>query len=664
MRKILFFILSILISGIVVSQQAYQFKIDTKTMKIIDNPEQGIEPLKAPQITKSDIQSKLVTPPADRDANIVTVIPLGTVANAYGWGYAGGQESLIPVNQDLNTIAVVHRMGGDDDPGGYSGDLGYDVSFDGGLTWTTMIEFYIATENDGGEYFTDAARYPNAGILNPTDSDDPADSYLTYFAPTLLGSNDIWGAYATGVANFGDTAIHTKTLHEDLDYATGVPSAYFLTSQGLSISVDQDYDLVGSVYNDLLIVSNGYWDDGAQDIVYTFTDLDAPMDVSEYPYDEKVAFSPDGLTGYISVIGNDGNAEQMSGFSNVYPIYWKTTDGGESWEGPNFIQLDGPDGIGGIVYHHLTDQLIADLFEPPVPSREEISYSTAFDHDIAVDANGNLHIAVIIGPTGSDPQTITTAKGYLAAVDLFTTDGGTSWFVEEMGRPSTFRGTFGDISEDNRIRITTNWEGNRIFISWLDTDIEDAEDNDRPNLWCRGFNPSTYMKTENSSGEDGPTNVTLFSEGMWSAYFGNAAKYCFTNENGYNIPFVYEDMDPADPIAALTLKYIQDFYFTESQFTIIGVNENKAVKEMAVVSQNYPNPFSGESYVNIHLNNDTYVSMSIMSVTGQLISSKDYGYQTSGSHTLTIDANKLPQGVYFYTITAGDSKYTKKMIVE
>lgn len=664
MRKFLLFILSILISGIVVSQKAYQFKIDTKTMKKVENSKQGIEPVKAPLITKSDIQSKPIIPPADRDANIVTIVSLGTVANAYGWGYGGGQESLIPLNQDLNTIAVIHRMGGNDDPGGYSGDLGYDVSFDGGATWTTMIEFYIATENDGGTYYTDAARYPNAGILNPTGSSNPADSYLTYFAPTLLGSNDIWGGYTSGVANFGDTSVHTKTLYNDLDYAIGTPFGFFQTSEGLSISVDMDYDLVGSVYNDLLVLSKGYWDDAAQDVVYSFSELDAPMDVSEYPVDQKVAFSPDGMSGYISVLGNDGNAEQMSGYSNIYPIFWKTTDGGETWEGPSFIQLDGPDGIGGIVYHHLTDQLIADLFEPPVPTREEISYTTAFDHDVVVDNNGNLHIGVIIGPTGADPQSIITAKGYLAAIDLFTTDGGTTWFAEEMGRPSTFRGTFGDITEDNRIRITTNWEGNRIFVSWLDTDIEDAEDNDRPNLWVRGFNHYDYMKTENSSGEDGPTNVTLFSEGMWQSYFGNAAKYCFTNENGYNIPFVYEDMDPADPLAAVTLKYIQDFYFTESQFTVIGVNENKEVKEMAVVSQNYPNPFNGESYVNIHLNNDTYVSMNIMSVTGQLIYSKDYGYQTSGSHTLTINANDLPQGVYFYTITAGDSKYTKKMIVE
>jgi len=663
MKKTLLLMLAVCFSGMMIAQQSHHFKIDTKSKTRIENPEMGIEPIKSPTVTKSQITP--VLPSTDRNTNIVNIIDLGTVANAYGWGYAGGQESLIPLNQDLNTIAVIHRMGGDDDPGGYSGDLGYDVSFDGGATWTTMIEFYRATENDGGEYYKDAARYPNAGIVDPTGNyNNPDDAYLSYFAAILWGSNDIWGGYGYGVANFGDTSIHTKNLYYEVDLHPGVPSAYWMEPNGNSISVDIDYDLVTGSYEDQLIVSTGTWDETSEDLIYTFDGLDAPMDVSGYPYDEKVAFAPDGMTGYISVIGNDGNAEQIGGMSNVYPIYWKTTDGGENWEGPYFIQLDGPNGIGGIVYHHLTDELIDGLFEPPVPSREEISYTTAFDHDIAVDASGNLHIAVIIAPTGSDPQSIIPANGYMAALDIFTTDGGTTWFAEEMGRVGTFRGTFGDISEDNRIRIATNWEGNRVFISWLDTDIEDAEDNDRPNIWVRGFNYDNYMKTANAAGEDAPSNVTLFSAGMWQAFFGNMAKYCFTNDNGYNIPFVYEDMDPADPIAPLRLKYIQDFYFTEGDFIIQGVETDNSPKQFASVSQNFPNPFTNESFVNLSIGQGDNVVMDIYSITGQVVSTTDYGYLPKGNHSLRIDGENLGSGVYFFTVKIGEKKITKKMIVE
>ena len=228
MRKFILFFLSILMGGVVVSQQAYQFKIDTKTMKQIENTEKGIEPVATPAINKSDIQSERIMPTSDRDANIVTVVPLGTVANPYGWGYAGGQESLIPVNQDLNTIAVMQRMGGDDDPGGYSGDLGYDISFDGGQTWSTMNEFYIASENEGGEYYLDAARYPNAGFVDASLAGKGVeDSYLSYFAPNLWGLNDIWGGYSYGVVKLTDTSYHTKNIYIEQDFYLGVPYEFW-----------------------------------------------------------------------------------------------------------------------------------------------------------------------------------------------------------------------------------------------------------------------------------------------------------------------------------------------------------------------------------------------------------------------------------------------------
>ncbi len=662
MKKILLIVLALGMGASTMAQQAYSFKIDTKEQKRIDAPAIGIEPVKTLAVTKSDVQSAIIAP-ADRDVNIVTIVPTGTAANAYGWGYAGGQQSLTPVRNDLNTIAIIHRMGGDQDPGGYSGDMGYDISTDGGMTWTTQTEFWIAVENDGGTYFKDAARYPNAGLYKP----EGGDLRLVYDMPILWGSNGGWGGYGLGAVNTVDTSDHTRnmfTYPENSDFWMGVPSGYALSGQGLSLGVDLDYDIDGTTYNDQLILTKGYWDDGAQDFIFSQEGLDATFDVSVTSADEKVAFSADGQIGYICTLANDGQATQQSGYSNWYPVYWKSTDAGQSWDGPFFIQLDGPDGIGGIVYHHLTDQLIADLFEPPVPTREEISYSTAFDHDIAVDNNGNLHIGVIIGPTGSDPQSIITANGYLAAVDLFTTDGGTSWYVEEMGRPATFRGTFGDLTEDNRIRITSTPSGDKMFISWLDTDIEDATDNDKPNLWCRGFESSTYMKTQDASGNDAPTNVTLFSAGMWQAYFGQASKYCFVNGDTYTIPFVYEGMDPTDPVQPVTFQYIQDFAFSDADFTVQGVNDLAETNNIGSVSQNFPNPFNKESYVTVNLTKGTNLSLEVYTLTGQRVVAKDYGYTTNGTHTLTINAANLSSGIYFYTVTAGENKVTKKMLVE
>ncbi len=670
MKKIVLLALALGI-GFATYAQAYRFKIDTKQQKRIEAPAIGIEPVKSEAVVKSDIQEKRITPPADRNVNIVTIIEIGTAANAYGYGYGGGQKSLVWVDPDLNTFTNFHRMGGALDPGGYSGDLGYDISTDGGQTFTNMVECYRATNNNGGTYYADAARYPNHGIYNPEGNTDPANAYVVFFAPVLDGSNGSgWGGYGYGVANIGDTSYHTKHLvasHDD--YYQYIPDAYELTHDfSIAVDVNQDWTSGTMVYQGNLILNTSHWDETAKDFVYSQDLLDAPVEADlGRPVFTQVAFSQDGQTGYIVILGDDGSAEQPGGMTGLYPIYWKSTDAGETWDGPYFIQLDGPNGIGGIVYHHLTDEQIENLFEPPAPAREDINYTTAFDFDIAVDNNGNMHIAVVIGPTGSNEYSIVTAKYYIAAVDIFTTDGGTTWYAEEMGRIANFRGTFGDISCDNRIQITASQDYSKYFISWLDTDIEDAEENNQPNIFVRGFEPSTYMKTQgDANGTDGPTNVTLFSEGMWQAYFFAAPKVCFESDKGtYNIPFVYEDMDPNDPIQPVQFKYIQDFAFADADFAIQGVNKPETASDNnATVSQNFPNPFNGTTYFTVSLKQGSDVSLEVYTLTGQKVSEKDYGYITAGTHNLTISSDNLPTGVYFYTVNIGNQKVTRKMIVE
>jgi len=667
MRKLLLLVMLTGFGIATFAQKSYQFRIDTKEMKALDRTLTSVEPLSAVPLTKSDKQAKRITPPADRDVNIVSIISIGTSANAYG--YYGNQRSYVWVESPINAVSNFHRMGGALDPGGYSGDYGYDISTDGGQNFTNEIEVYKATNNAGGTYYLDAARYPDHAIYNPDGNTDPANAYIVFFGPNLDGSNGgSWGGYSYGVASIGDTSYHTKNLlssHDDFYHL--IPSAYDLTSQGLSMVVDINYDIANSTYLDQLNLIRGYWDDNVKDFVYTEELMDAEMPGSGGTADEKVAFSPDGQTGYICVLGDNDMAEQPGGFKGYYPIYWKSTDAGQTWDGPYFIQLDGPNGIGGIVYHHLTDEQIENLFEPPIPAREDINYTTAFDFDIAVDNNGNMHIAVVIGPTGSNEYSIITAKYYIAAVDIFTNDGGTTWFAEEMGRIENFRGSFGDISCDNRIQITASQDYSKFFISWLDTDIEDAEENNQPNIFIRGFDPTTYMKTQgDASGTDGPTNVTLFSEGMWQAYFFAAPKVCFESDKGtYNIPFVYEDMDPNDPIQPVQFKYIQDFTFTDADFVIQAIKKHETdARTNATVSQNFPNPFNGTTYFTLSLEKGNNVSLVISTLTGQQVSTKDYGYLTSGLHNLSISSNNLPAGVYFYTVNIGNQKVTRKMIVE
>jgi hypothetical protein len=82
------------------------------------------------------------------------------------------------------------------------------------------------------------------------------------------------------------------------------------------------------------------------------------------------------------------------------------------------------------------------------------------------------------------------------------------------------------------------------------------------------------------------------------------------------------------------------------------------------VSQNYPNPFIGSSTVKVNVRQSTGLSLEVVNMMGQQVYTVDAGVAQPGMNTITIDGTKLTTGVYFYTVRAGDTAITKKMIVE
>jgi hypothetical protein len=94
----------------------------------------------------------------------------------------------------------------------------------------------------------------------------------------------------------------------------------------------------------------------------------------------------------------------------------------------------------------------------------------------------------------------------------------------------------------------------------------------------------------------------------------------------------------------------------------VDVNENAA--SSLEISQNYPNPFNGQTFVQVTLNESSPVSLEVYTVTGQKVAMNDYGYKTAGTHTISIDGSQLTTGIYFYTVTAGENKVTRKMMVD
>lgn len=96
----------------------------------------------------------------------------------------------------------------------------------------------------------------------------------------------------------------------------------------------------------------------------------------------------------------------------------------------------------------------------------------------------------------------------------------------------------------------------------------------------------------------------------------------------------------------------------------LGVDDIERTSEIFVVSQNQPNPFNGTSDVIVYLRNSSEVSLTVTDILGNVVNQGNLGTLGAGNHTVTIDANGLTSGMYFYTLSTNFNSVTKKMQVK
>jgi hypothetical protein len=131
-------------------------------------------------------------------------------------------------------------------------------------------------------------------------------------------------------------------------------------------------------------------------------------------------------------------------------------------------------------------------------------------------------------------------------------------------------------------------------------------------------------------------------------------------------------MNTQDVTQPVQFKYIQDFSFTDADFVLptgnppispVGIFEPEN-ENIAVISQNYPNPFSTTSDILVRLMESTNLSIEIYNLTGQKVLEVNRGQLPAGSYIFTVDGSSMSSGVYFYTVTAGTQKVTRKMLID
>jgi hypothetical protein len=79
--------------------------------------------------------------------------------------------------------------------------------------------------------------------------------------------------------------------------------------------------------------------------------------------------------------------------------------------------------------------------------------------------------------------------------------------------------------------------------------------------------------------------------------------------------------------------------------------------------QNYPNPFNPSTQISYQVPSNSRVSLKVFDLLGREVTALVNEVKSAGTYTATFNADKIPSGVYFYQLSAGNFLQTKKMVM-
>ncbi len=606
-----------------------------------------------PVTTKMDFQKDDIAGPIKTSAQTKGVISgsdIGFSNNIYT--ALVESQSALSYNASLNLLSYTHRGKVGDNGATSSGDIMVSTSSNDGATWSTSL--YLADDATAPHY----NRYPGGVIYNPAGNTTVSDAYVVYSGPSHDGSggNNAWNANFFGSGKVDATNIVNQYF----------PSNGAFIRNSMQTTDDGKVHIIGAstidapYSHDSTYVYTGTFNsttNGFDWTSYNFhTDFSVGSDggVNAYAWFWETAFSKDGTVGYMWTIGRDAVNDYLS----FMPIVWKTTNSGTTWTKMPVFDFS----------------TVANITAHLRPMGGSTYARPAFNNKIEgiVDVNNELHLMCYVKSAfSSNLDSLDYTYFYSTnlktnpIMDIFTTS--TGWDARHLGDIASFEvaddeGNYGDQGWDLRLQASRTDDGTKVFATWTDSDTNNAWTgangtfiNVLPDLYVAGYDVVNDLRTN-------PTNFTFgtaFEGDFFFHYTSDVAK----TDNGIYTVHTSKINLGADPLQPVTHVYMNGITFTDADF-ISNPGFKSSIDNKVSVSQNRPNPFNGNTQIDINLDKAANVSVEVINITGQTVYSMNLGRKASGTHTVNLNSNNLSSGIYFYTVTAGTSQVTKKMIVK
>ncbi|MBK7964491.1 MAG: hypothetical protein IPK10_03750 [Bacteroidetes bacterium] len=531
-------------------------------------------------------KSTKVNPNAQKAA-VVGKSSISTTHNIYGSLVSEG--GLLNYNPQLNVLSYTDRkpIGVVDATLMYnSGTVVTRTSTNGGTTWdTTLVVLHNTTS------FT---RYPQGAILNPPGNMVVLDAYAAATAPLINGT--IWDGIAIGSIKLDgtnkvqyDIPASIATVQQDMP-RLGMNA----DSNGHAYSLGSNYDFDATVpYFDGFVVNRAVWNSVNSSVDWDHTNIyhafsHDPIDDSQnFSSLGNMAFSPDGLTGYVLTIGRDS----LNDYLAPMPIIYRTTDGGATWS--FYSALD-------------YSPIFANVFTPNGAGTRPF-YTAKNGFDVAVDGNGKIHILCEVAQAASNHPDSLNWAGFNG--DLYDTyeDANGLWGAVKVGtvvaEPAEDPNSLGwAVTWDARAQICANSTGMKMAYTWMDTDVTIfTAFNENPNIKGASADFSSNL----SSNEINFTEGTAWDANNYWIYVSNLG---WDNGTDFIVPVKSAvplnsgalDTDPWLHEYVSGIQYAPADYVNPlpPTFSLTGINE---IQNATIAKLIYPNPATEKATVTLNL---------------------------------------------------------------
>ena len=91
--------------------------------------------------------------------------------------------------------------------------------------------------------------------------------------------------------------------------------------------------------------------------------------------------------------------------------------------------------------------------------------------------------------------------------------------------------------------------------------------------------------------------------------------------------------------------------------------KNKLTENEITLKQNFPNPFNSTSIIQYVVPSDGNILIELFNPIGQRVKTLVDKFHNKGEYTIIVASDKLPSGIYLYSLQTETKLITKKLII-